>query len=65
MTDIALQIALSIALNKPGNYNRLDDRTIWTIFIHITDKFYSAVIITASISRSRQKFLSVYRPNRP
>lgn len=52
MTDIALQIALSIALNKPGNYNRLDDGTIWTIFMHILENFYSASVIIVSISWS-------------
>ena len=49
MTGIALQIALSIVLDNPGNYNRLDDRTIWTILFHIKDNFYSASVIIADI----------------
>ena len=49
MIGIALQIVLSIVFNNPGNYNRLDDRTIWTIVFHTKDDCRPASVFIADM----------------
>ena len=49
MTEIALQITPFIDLNNPGNYNRLDDRTIRTILFHTKDDCRSASVVIADM----------------
>jgi hypothetical protein len=46
---VALQIAPSTVLNNAGDYNRLDDGTIWTIVFHTKDDCRPASVFIADM----------------